>query len=133
MDGAAGRQLSCDLTKVVSSEKLLLPASAFDPAHPAVTDAPALAGTSSAAAAQRGSAAVQRAAASAGRRRASSGAEHQRRVTPTKLGSGSLVDAPRSGIHSGSAPWLALLAVGDRHRRAGRRRRLAGPAAPARA
>ncbi len=37
-----GAQLDCDLAKVVSSEKLLLPASAFDPAHPAVTDAPSL-------------------------------------------------------------------------------------------
>lgn len=37
-----GAQLNCDLAKVVSSEKLLLPASAFDPAHPAVTDAPSL-------------------------------------------------------------------------------------------
>lgn len=37
-----GAQLNCDLAKVMSSERMLLPASAFDPKHPAVTDAPSL-------------------------------------------------------------------------------------------
>jgi hypothetical protein len=46
-----GAQLNCDLAKVVSSEKLLLPASAFDPAHPAVTDAPSLTAPATAASA----------------------------------------------------------------------------------
>lgn len=40
--------LHCDLSKVTSSERLLLPSSAFDPAHPAVTHAPAPAGASAA-------------------------------------------------------------------------------------
>jgi len=38
--------LKCDLAKVVSSERLLLPPSAFDPRHPAVTNAPAPGGAS---------------------------------------------------------------------------------------
>jgi len=46
-----GAQLNCDLAKVVSSEKLFLPASAFDPAHPAVTDAPSLTAPTAAASA----------------------------------------------------------------------------------
>ena len=40
--------LHCDLAKVVSSERLLLPSSDFDPAHPAVTHPPAPAGASAA-------------------------------------------------------------------------------------
>ena len=44
-----GSSMHCDLSKVVSSERMLLPAAAFDSRHPAVTHAPAPAGASSAA------------------------------------------------------------------------------------
>jgi len=106
-----GGELTCDLTKVVSSEKLLLPASAFDPAHPAVTTAPSLttptpaASRSTATPSGRPSTATSSPKASVGAGRTSG---------PPRTSSaavGSLVNTAKQQRSPGSGAWLGAVAV----------------------
>ncbi|MEO9238199.1 MAG: hypothetical protein ABI418_08915, partial [Jatrophihabitantaceae bacterium] len=95
--------LTCDLTKVVSNEKLVLPASAFDPAHPAVTDAPQLAARTTSA--PSGAKASTTASSTATRPDAA----------PTSAGQPELSKAANASAKSGSSssgPWLALVVAG---------------------
>jgi hypothetical protein len=89
--------ISCDMSKVVSSEKLLLPASDFDPKHPAVTHAPAP--KSPVSAAHRSSSAAASGSGSMG-------------GTPTATASAQLSPVAASRKTSSSAaPWLGTAAV----------------------
>ncbi|MBV9823189.1 MAG: hypothetical protein JO144_13200 [Actinobacteria bacterium] len=107
-----GAQLNCDLAKVVSSEKLLLPSSAFDPAHPAVTDAPALSAATPAGSGSVAAPGSPAASSHSSTRPAPTSPSRAVSPSPAKQTELSTVaDARRAGSTSGSSPWLALAAA----------------------
>jgi hypothetical protein len=105
-----GASVKCDLTKAVSGEKLTLPASYFDPAHPAVTHAP---GTTPSAA--PGTSKVVLPSSAAPRPTAQSSAVPTRSAAAGSASSTATVSEAATKRSSSSAPWIfgvAIIAIG---------------------